>query len=242
MKKNVGKWVTTIFVCVGVIGMANIQADTQFKSKGLTQDNVTFISKRVLITKLFDIGAIKFGQFKLKTGVVSPIYIDLRRIISYPDMLQTIAQLLWHEIKDTRFNVMCGVPYGALPITTSIALLFKQPMIMPRKQAKEYGTKATIEGMYQQKDVVLVIEDIITSGGSVFETVDILHKEGLYVHDVAVFLDRQQGGSQRLEKKGMQVHAVFTLSDLLDHLYDEGKISESTRTTVKTFIQQNRFS
>jgi len=89
-----------------------------------------------LITKLFEINAVKFGEFKLKSGIMSPIYIDLRVIISYPKVLKMVAEAMWQKIENLNFDIICGVPYTALPIATAISLEHNKPMVMRRKRSK----------------------------------------------------------------------------------------------------------
>lgn len=194
-----------------------------------------------LIEKLFTIGAIQEGEFTLKSGVQSPIYIDMRRVISYPELLQHVVDLMWHQIHEKDFHHLGGVPYAALPIASGMAVLYQKPMVMTRKEIKDHGTKRQIEGVYKQGDIVLIIEDIVTSGSSIFETVDQLTREGLLVNDVVVFLDREQGAKEQLVKKGINLHAVCTLSDVLDILKRRGKIDDATATRIKEFISENQF-
>ena len=198
------------------------------------------VSKEELIHRLFDIGAIQFGSFTLKSGTTSPIYLDMRRIISYPDVLPPIAALVWQQMQNYEFDCMCGVPYGALPIAMSVAVLHRQPMIMPRKEIKDHGTMRAIEGVYSAGQKVLIIEDIITSGASIIQTVDVLRQEGLKVQDVVVFLDREQGGGQRLAQHGIRMHAVCGLSYVIDVLHNGGKIDEATASSIKEYIRTNQ--
>lgn len=192
------------------------------------------------ILELYRIGAIKFGEFKLKSGILSPIYIDLRLIVSYPPLLKSISSLMWEKIKEERFDCVCGVPYTALPIATTLSVEHNLPMVMRRKEAKEYGTKKIIEGAFEKGQKCLVIEDLVTSGSSVFETIEPLEREGLKVTDIMILLDRQQGGKKRIEEKGYRLHAIMHMQDLLSCLAEENKIASSMKTNVENFLKANQ--
>lgn len=169
-----------------------------------------------IIDELYEIGAVKFGDFLLKSGVRSPIYIDLRLLVSYPKLLDKIARKMWEKVEHLPFERVCGVPYTALPMATALSLAHNLPMVMRRKEAKDYGTKKIIEGAFEAGQNCLIIEDLITSGMSIFETIDPLEKEGLKVTDIVVLLDRQQGGRARVEEKGYRLHSVITMEELME--------------------------
>ena len=195
-----------------------------------------------LILRLHEIEAVKFGEFKLKSGLISPIYVDLRVIVSYPDVLSSVAACMWDVLKSNgaEFDNMCGVPYTALPIATCMSLNNDCPMLMRRKEVKDYGTKKAIEGAFIAGQTCLVVEDLVTSGASVMETVEPLHEVGLKVKDVVVLIDREQGGEARLKQNNLRLHAVLPLSRVLVTLEREGKMTKDLVESVKAFIAANQ--
>ncbi|HEY2811561.1 MAG TPA: orotate phosphoribosyltransferase [Rhabdochlamydiaceae bacterium] len=192
---------------------------------------------KAIILELHAIGAIQFGQFILKSGVSSPIYIDLRLIISYPALLKRISAALWTLASRLSFERICGVPYTALPIATAISLEHGIPMVLRRKEAKEYGTKKMIEGVFHPKENCLIIEDVVTSAGSILETAAALEKEGMRVEDAVVVLYREQGGKKLLKEKGIFLHPLISVFDLLKVLFYEKKISEEMFSKANDFFQ-----
>ncbi|XP_033632341.1 uridine 5'-monophosphate synthase-like [Asterias rubens] len=197
-----------------------------------------------LILRLFDVEAVKFGSFTLKSGIQSPVYFDLRVMVSYPEIMAEVAELLWEaSIKSgADFKVVCGVPYTALPLATLIAVNHKKPMVIRRKEAKDYGTKKMIEGAFQQGDYCLIIEDVVTTGGSVYETAQSLEAVGMKVRDAVVLLDRGQGGNGRLKQQGINLQSVITLPKVLQVLNHHGKISSSVMAETEQFIVDNTFT
>lgn len=198
------------------------------------------MSDSSIIFSLYEIGAIQFGNFQLKSGMFSPIYLDLRLIVSFPDLLKKVAHAIWEKISLLSFDLICGVPYTALPIATAISLEHNIPMILRRKEAKDYGRKRMIEGVFERGQTCLVVEDLVTSGSSVIETICPLSEEGIRVADAVVLIDREQGGRARLEKSGCALHAVFTLSEILYILQDRKYLDAEIVHSVKTFISQNQ--
>jgi len=197
-----------------------------------------------LIQDLNSIGAIKFGSFKLKSGILSPIYIDLRVTISYPQILKQVSDLMWKKLKaenDAKFELICGVPYTALPFATCLSLTHDVPLLMRRKEGpKEYGTKKALEGVYKKGQECLVIEDLVTSGGSVLEVVEALKEEGLVVKDVVVFLDREQGARKEIESHHLRLHSVLRFSQMLKILEDEKMIDKETCDSIRKFLEKNQ--
>ncbi|HET9589623.1 MAG TPA: orotate phosphoribosyltransferase [Anaerolineales bacterium] len=185
-------------------------------------------------------GCIKFGDFTLKSGLKSPIYIDLRQIITYPKLLAEIAQAYLPLLSTLHFSRIAGLPYAAIPIATAISLAGNYPMIYPRKEAKSYGTKAEIEGEYHTGEIVVVIDDLATTGGSKFEAIEKLASAGLVVRDVVVLVDRQSGAKESLEQAGYSMHAVLTITQLLDHWVQTGRVEQEKIRATKAFLSTSK--
>ncbi|EGG17010.1 bifunctional UMP-synthetase [Cavenderia fasciculata] len=201
-----------------------------------------------LVLKLHEINAVKLGQFKLKSGIMSPIYIDLRVTVSSPPLLAAIGDMMYRKVyadadvkaSSDKPTIVCGVPYTALPIATGMSIAHNVPMVVRRKEAKAYGTKQLIEGHFKEGDNVLVVEDLVTSGASVLETVRDLKSVGLRTTDVVVLLDRQQGARQALAANGLRLHSIFTMEQLISTLVEAGKLDGETLKLVSAFLEANR--
>jgi uridine monophosphate synthetase len=196
-------------------------------------------SQKSLADELLSAGCIKFGEFTLKSGLKSPIYIDLRRIITYPKLLEQIAQAYLPLLSSLQFSRIAGLPYAAIPIATAISLAGNYPMIYPRKEVKSYGTKAEIEGDYNAGETVVVIDDLATTGGSKFEAIEKLRGAGLVVKDVVVLVDRQSGAKESLAQAGYSMHAVLTIGQLLEYWEGNGKVEEDKIEETRKFLERS---
>ena len=188
---------------------------------------------------LLSAGCIKFGEFTLKSGLKSPIYIDLRQIITYPKLLEQVGAAYLPLLTELKFDRLAGLPYAAIPIATAVSLQGNYPMIYPRKEVKSYGTKAEIEGEYHAGEIALVIDDLATTGGSKFEAIEKLTAVGLAVKDVVVLVDRQSGAKESLEQAGYSMHSVLTIKQMLDHWESTGKVEKDKIEATRRFLENN---
>ena len=227
---------------VGVIPDANASTSRGLRSSELVRAGdwaaPLLGDTDTLADALLEAGCVRFGQFTLKSGLRSPIYLDLRQLISAPALLSQVASAYVARLAELKFDRLAALPYAALPIGTAISLQGGWPMIYPRKEAKEYGTAATIEGAYAAGERAVVIDDLATTGGSKFEAIDKLKAAGLAVEDVVVLIDRQSGAAEALAEAGYRLHAVFTLSEMLDHWEQTGRVPAEQIAATRAFLER----
>jgi orotate phosphoribosyltransferase len=150
---------------------------------------------------------------------------------------QAMAQTLFQSA--LVFDRLAAIPYAGLPIGVAVSLETGLPLIYPRKEAKDYGTAKLIEGDYRAGEVVLLVDDLITKGTAKIESLKPLTDAGLLVKDVLVLIDREQGGARELAVYGITLHAVLTLSQILDELVSAGKLSAAQRDDILAWIRTN---
>jgi uridine monophosphate synthetase len=198
--------------------------------------------KKVLANQLFDIGAVKFGQFKLKLheknpkAPLSPFYIDLRLLRSFPDAMDSSIDIYQKFAKQLSFDLIADVPTAATPIVAVLSNRLRVPMISVRMDKKNHGTGHPIDGFFKSGQIALVIDDLITGADSKFAAISILENNGIIVKDIIVLLDREQGGVKELKTKGYNVICAMTITELLSILLEESKISKETHNKVNEYL------
>ena len=225
----------------GVICAADPRAAAQSLREAINQVRTEAIAQPAalrgdLIRQLYTTGCVQFGEFTLSSGQKSPIYIDLRRMGSNPKLLKAAARVYADLVRRLTFDHIAGVPYAALPIGTAVALKLERSLIYPRKEAKAYGTGKSVEGVFEPGERAVVIEDVVTSGGSMLNAIETLEQAGLVISDAVVLIDRGQGGPQNLADKGYHLHAVLTMPEILHTLHQAGFLSGEQLNTVTNYL------
>lgn len=185
--------------------------------------------KRELALDLHKIGILKFGDFTFKSGIQSPMYLDLRLFISYPEVMKKVAKIYASQIEGLEYDRLAGVAYAALPIAGAVSLEINKPWIFMRKEGlqKGYGLKKSLEGEYKPGDKVLMVEDLVTRATSLLEAIDAISAHDLKITDAVVLLDYQKGGREKLKEIGCELHAFMTVKELVDIMHDEKVIDDA---------------
>ena len=153
------------------------------------------------------------GTFQLRSGIISSEYFDKYQFESRPWLLKEIAHHLI-ALLPKEFDILAGLETGGIPIATAISLELSKPVVFVRKKAKEYGTKKLAEGVEISGKKLIVIEDVVTSGGQVAMSVEDLRKLGAKCETVLCVIDREQGGKENLKKSGIELISLYTYSQL----------------------------
>jgi len=184
-----------------------------------------------LILELFDLGCLLFGEYVQASGAIFNYYIDLRQIISDPHLFHRVLHAYAGQLEHLAFDRIAGIPYGSLPTATGLSLLLHKPLIYPRKEVKAHGARRLIEGDFEDGDLVVVIDDILITGGSVLEGIAKLESSGLAVEDVVVFIDHggehDRRARERLAEAGYRVHAVLDIPRITRVLQRSGRLSDA---------------
>ena len=188
---------------------------------------------------LSKIDAVEFGVFKLSSGKASPYYIDLRVIPSFPDAFREIcdfyADYITSQIGAKNFDRVAGVPVAGIIFASQVAYNLKKPFLYVRKGVRLRGRERRVEGVLASGDKVLLIDDLMTTGLTLKKAAEAVRAEGGIVTDAVVFLDREEGGKQLLEKSGITLHSLLKISEMANTLYDLGAIDEEN---LKTILKQ----
>lgn len=189
---------------------------------------------------LFENRLIKIGSFKLSSGIISPFYIDLRGLISYPKVLKKIAKMILDLVSvKTNFDVIAGIATGGIPLAAFISSISEIPMAYVRKEKKEHGLEKLIEGIVDNKRVLLV-DDVATTGASLEYAINVLRDNGAIVDHAAVIVDREEGAKERLERIGVKLLSLTTAKEIFTDLYTLRVINKETFQRIITYLNRKR--
>lgn len=198
-----------------------------------------------LAEELWKLDAIEFGDFTLgRTAVHSPMYVNLRRLISNPKALAKCARIIKEELEALLsmrnpqvhpFTLVAGVPFGGLHVATAFSLAVNSPMIYIHPPGTDKSS--VIEGIYVRGQSCLIIDDLITGGGSILQTAATLSEAGLVVRDAVTLVDRLEGGKSRLKAAGINLISILTLEQIATYLMSAGHITEDTFRRTMEYIE-----
>ena len=196
---------------------------------------------------LWEMGAVQFGDFTIgRSTVNSPVYVNVRLLVSDPDALgraagvieeETRYELLRRRPRVQPFDLIAGVPFGGLHLATAVSLSSKIPMIYA--YTKPDGS-SSIEGRYQAGQRVLIIDDLITTGGSILHTAKMLEAAGLVVRDAITLIDREAGAMERLKQHGYSLMSILSLDVMLTYYLSTGRIAEDNYRRWQEFFEAQR--
>jgi len=182
---------------------------------------------------------LKFGKFKLTSGLESPYYIDLRLAPSYPKLFEEIADELVNAIAENagEFDKVAGVELAGIPLSTLVAYKLRRPLVYVRKSRKEHGTGGRVEGVLKRGDKIILVDDVLTTGGTLASAVLALRDEGASVEETVVFVDRMQGGVDELGRLGVKVIKVYDVLSLFSELFEIGLIDLESLEEVRAYTR-----
>ncbi len=192
---------------------------------------------KVLIEALYREGIILFGDFRLTSGAWSPYYIDLRMVISRPRLFKrVIAHYLAALDELDGFDVVSGIETGSIPIASVVSYILDYPMIYVRKKRKEVGAGKVIEGSLNPGSRVVVLEDVVTTGGSVLHAVESIRSLGGVVEYAVAFIDRMQGAVENLSRKGVKLLPIYRIRDIVEVLHESNLLENDRYSLVMEYI------
>jgi orotate phosphoribosyltransferase len=193
-------------------------------------------SGRVALAEaLFRIGALRFGRYTLASGKTSSYYLDLRVVPSDPvayELAVSAYQRMAKEVGEGSFDAIAGVATAGVTISSPLAYVMRKPMVYVRSEEKGHGMGKRVEGAVRPGWRALVVDDLVTTGGSVISAVEALRRSGCVVSDSLVLVDRLEGGRENLKSAGVRLHAFADIKELVEILHGERKVTKADLEAV----------
>lgn len=190
---------------------------------------------------LTNINALRFGLFNLSSGKISPYYVDLRIVPSFPDAFRDICSLyiqtITTQIGTDNFDRIAGIPIAGIPFSSQIAYSLKKPFLYVLKGVKRQSRERRVEGILTSGDRVLLVDDLITTGLTLKEAADAVRAEGGVVTEAVVFIDREEGGKELMEKHGVKLHSMISIGEIANTFYELGAIDDEDLKTIRAQIK-----
>jgi len=192
-----------------------------------------------LAVELAKNGCVLVGQFKLSSGLTSPYYIDLRTVPSYPALFDLLTDAYVERIGELgeKYDRISGIATAGVPIASLVAYKLRAPFLYVRKEERIHGTGSMVEGVVERGDIVLLLDDVATTGRSLVRAIDALREKGAEVRSVLVMVDREQGAAEVLSKLGVRLHSITTASGLIKQLYLKGIVTKEDYEKVMRYMR-----
>jgi orotate phosphoribosyltransferase len=199
--------------------------------------------RSALADALFRIGALRFGRFTLASGRSSSYYLDLRVLPSDPEAYglaisayQTVAK----GIGERNFDAIAGVATAGVTASSPLAYMLKKPMLYVRSEEKAHGLGRRVEGAVRPGWRTLVVDDLVTTGGSILSAVEALRGSGCVVKEALVLVDRLEGAKARLASAGVRLNSFIDIKELVEMLFAGKKVTKADRDAVLKQMESGR--
>ena len=188
--------------------------------------------------------AVEFGIFKLSSGRVTPYYVDLRVIPSFPNAFRKVSEIyidaIRREIGEENFDRVSGIPLAGMAFAVLVAFHLNKPFIYVRQSRRLKGRERKVEGVLMPGDRVLLIDDLVTTGLSLEKTAMAIKAEGGVVTDAFVLLDREEGGKERLARNGVTLHSVLKITNVAKRLFEMNAIGENELEIILNQVREKK--
>jgi orotate phosphoribosyltransferase len=214
----------------------------------MSTHRLTFNKRELILMEICQVfkktNAIEFGTFRLPNGKITPYYIDLRVIPSFPDAFVKVVEIfvdtVRSEINVDEFDRVAGIPTAGLPLSAITAYALRKPFLYIRQKQRLKGRERRVEGVIMPGDRVLLVDDLVTTGLTLKKSALAVRAEGGVVTDAFVLLDRDEGGRERLARIGINLHAAIEVKDVAQKLYEINAIGEEELKIMLSQVKQRR--